>query len=243
MVYSGLIFIHRDSLASDSNLMSFPLMPWTHGSESNEHVFGLMRSLIADFTMLDVIRMIPKLTVRLQAACRSRNQTVGDTAAGYSLTYFHDENAPLDLFSKYPSDERISSLARAAYEEACYLWSLLGYEPSDAPSLSGTQLGPRGATLDNPDDSNEDFENDAAIVSDRQELLDAIESTSILTAGHSISRADSGQLHEYTFTAAALNLQDFSDMYVHLITSDLNEAMTLYPVTRSQIQIQSYSRI
>jgi hypothetical protein len=37
----------------------------------------------------------------------------------------------------------------------------------------------------------------------------------------SISQADSGRLHEYTFATAALNLQDFSDMYVHLITSDL----------------------
>jgi hypothetical protein len=123
----GLIFIHRDSLDRP-----FPLMPWTHGSESNEHVFGIMRSLITDFTMLDVIRMIPKLTVRLQATCRSRHQRFGDTAAGYSHTYFHDEDAPLGLFSQYPSDESINSLARVAHDEACYLWSLLGYEPSEA---------------------------------------------------------------------------------------------------------------
>jgi hypothetical protein len=46
----GLLIIHRDTLDQH-----YPLMPWTHGSESNEHVFGLMRSLISDFTMLDVL--------------------------------------------------------------------------------------------------------------------------------------------------------------------------------------------
>ena len=33
----GLVLIHRDTLDR-----TFPFMPWTHGSKSNEHVFGLM---------------------------------------------------------------------------------------------------------------------------------------------------------------------------------------------------------
>lgn len=33
----GLIFIHWDHLQ-----MVFPLLPWMHGSEPNEHVFGLL---------------------------------------------------------------------------------------------------------------------------------------------------------------------------------------------------------
>jgi hypothetical protein len=217
----GLIFIHRDLLGSDPNLKSFPLMPWTHGSESNEHVFGIMRSLISDFTMLDVLRMIPKLTVRLQAACRTRDRCFGETAAGYSHTYFHDEDAPLSLFSDYPSDEDIKSLATISYNEACYLWSLLGYEPSETVSRSG---GPQPGTsisddLDD-DDSNEDLEDNPAI-SDRRELLDAIEATSRSTPS-GLSQADTGRLHEYTFAAAALNLQDFNDMYVHSLLLSLS---------------------
>lgn len=203
----GLIFIHRDFLGSDPMSKSFPLMPWTHGSESNEHVFGIMRSLISDFTMLDVVRMIPKLTVRLQAACRNRNQSVGDTASGYSHTYFHDEGAPLSLFSDYPSDENIKDLATMAHNEACYLWSLLGYEPSDGLAFSHSITG-------DPDrkDCDEDLDSeDNTMISDRRELLDAIEATS--RSMHSgMSRTDSGRLHECTFAAAALNLQDFSDM-------------------------------
>jgi hypothetical protein len=210
----GLIFIHRDLLGSDPNLKSFLLMPWTHGSESNEHVFGIMRLLISDFTMLDVLRMIPKLTVRLQAACRTQNQCFGETAAGYSHTYFHDEDAPLSLFSDYPSDEDIKSLSTIACNEASYLWSLLGYEPSETVSLSGgPQLGSSISDDLDDDGGDEDLEDNTAI-SDRRELLDAIEATSRSTPS-GLSRADAGRLHEYTFAAAALNLQDFSDMYVH----------------------------
>jgi hypothetical protein len=56
--FLALVFIHRDHLN-----MCFPLLPWMHGSEANEHVFGLLRSLVPDFTMLDVLCLIPKLTV------------------------------------------------------------------------------------------------------------------------------------------------------------------------------------
>ena len=121
--------------------------------------------------------MIPKLTVQLQATCRTRHQCFGDTAAGYSHTYFHDKDAPLGLFSQYPSDESINSLSRVTYDEACYLWSLLGCEPSEALPLNRSQPG--GSTPDDPDDSNdlEDFDNNAILVSDYRELLDAIEVT------------------------------------------------------------------
>ncbi|KAI0261851.1 hypothetical protein BC834DRAFT_787898, partial [Gloeopeniophorella convolvens] len=117
----GLIYIHRDHLECKS-----PLLPWMHGSESTEHVFGMLRSLITDFSALDVLRMIPKLTIRLQSACKSMDREYGKTASGYSHTYFDSEDAPPDLFSVFPSDEEIRSLIHLAYEEALYLWSQLG---------------------------------------------------------------------------------------------------------------------
>lgn len=49
----------------------------------HEYVFGLMGLLISDFTMLNVLQMAPKLTVRLQAACHSKYQCFGETASGY----------------------------------------------------------------------------------------------------------------------------------------------------------------
>lgn len=210
----GLILIHRDALDKP-----FPLMPWTHGSESNEHVFGLMCSLISDFTMLDVLRMVPKLTVRLQAACRSRHQHFGETAAGYSHTYFDDDDAPSHLFSQFPSDQAINSLAKVAYDEATFLWSLLGYEPCEMPTEHKSQ--PAHSDLDSEDLLEEDLDDGDdgtsegcdgnTRISDRRELLNALDAS--LDSRHSIPQKNPKQLNEYMFAAAALNLQDLTDLY------------------------------
>ena len=217
----GLVLIHRDTLDR-----TFPFMPWTHGSESNEHVFGLMRSLISDFTMLDVLRMVPKLTVRLQAACRSRvHQRFGETAAGYSHTYFEDDDAPSHQFSQFPSDQAINSLSKVAYDEATYLWSLLGYEPCEMatdhksqPGNSKSAQDSMAAQEDADDDSIEESEENT-VISDCKELLDAVETSSTSLGRVNISRTNRSRLDEYTFAAAALNLQDFSDLCVLLSNS------------------------
>lgn len=112
--------------------------------------------------------------VRLQAACHTRHQHVGDTVAGYSHTYFYDEGASLNLFSQYPLDECINSLAQVMHNEACYLWSLLGYKHSEALSVipSGPQLEPGGSIPDDLGDTgeNEDAE-DQEMISNHRELL------------------------------------------------------------------------
>ena len=228
----GLIIIHRDTLGQQ-----FPLMPWTHGSESNEHVFGLMRSLISDFTMLDVLRMIPKLTIRLQAACRSRYQHFGETAAGYSHTYFQDDDTPSDRFSQFPSDQTIDALARTAYSEATYLWSLLGYDPCETPRPANpeSQLG-NSVQEDLGDDSEDSGQTTA--MSDRRELLDALEASS-----HSVSQTNSKRMNEYMFATAALNLQDFNDLYVHVPRFLSNRMLIIQPVTRYLTLIRCYWKI
>lgn len=227
----GLMFIHRDTLDKP-----FPLMPWTHGSESNEHVFGLMRSLISDFTMLDVLRMVPKLTVRLQAACRSRYQRFGETAAGYSHTYFDDDETPSHLFSQFPSDRAIDSLAKVAYDEATYLWSILGYDPCETPA--GRKLQPVDSVPDSEDlDDNADEGN---IISDRRELLNAVNASSD-SLGQGIPQKNPKQLNEYMFAVAALNLQDLTDLYgLHYFS--LNEALMTFPATHFLIRILHYRK-
>lgn len=36
-------------------------------------VFGFLRELVPDFTMLDLLRLVPKLGVRLMAACKHKS--------------------------------------------------------------------------------------------------------------------------------------------------------------------------
>ncbi|KJA28106.1 hypothetical protein HYPSUDRAFT_93316, partial [Hypholoma sublateritium FD-334 SS-4] len=125
--YLGLVYIHRDTL-----IIRFPLLPWMHGTEPNEHSFGFLRIMIPDFTMLDVLRAIPKLRVRLMAACKQKNSKVNlqRSAAGYTHTYSDGDDADLHFLSIFPSDAKISSTAKDAYEEAVMIWEILGYYPS-----------------------------------------------------------------------------------------------------------------
>lgn len=104
--YLGLVYIHRDKLKS-----LFPLLAWIHGTETNEHSFGFLRIIIPDFTMLDVLRAIPKLRVRLMAACKQKNSKVNfqRSAAGYTHTYSDADGADLHLLSIFPSDAEINA--------------------------------------------------------------------------------------------------------------------------------------
>lgn len=51
----ALIIAHRDYYPK------FPFLPWKHGTEACEHIFGWMRALLANFPVLDAREMIPKI--------------------------------------------------------------------------------------------------------------------------------------------------------------------------------------
>ena len=201
----ALIFIHRDHLKS-----SFPLLPWMHGSEANEHVFGLLRSLTPDFTMLDVLRMIPKLNVRLMAACKAKNVQVEfrRTAAGYSHTYFDANNIPLGVLSEFPSDSDIAQAATIAYDEAITLWDLLGYYPTGGEnSTTPSRGGPNQAVSDPNEDADcsGELEDNTSQAVDRHALQEALDSTKNISGLDDHAHAC---LNEYSYAAACLNFAD-----------------------------------
>jgi hypothetical protein len=78
--YMSTLYIFRDGLGG-----KYPLLPWKIGSESNEHTFGFMRKGVPDFTMLDVLFLVPKARIRLMAACLQRlgKANFQKTAGGY----------------------------------------------------------------------------------------------------------------------------------------------------------------
>ena len=129
--------------------------------------------------------------------------------AGYSHTYFEDDDTPSNLFSQFPSDQTIDSVAKVAYDEAIYLWSLLSYDPCETPTDHKSQPGnsvpvSEGFDIDDPHE-----EPVNAAISDRRELLSALEDSSDTPGCSQKSRKN---LNEYMFAAAALNLQDFNNM-------------------------------
>jgi hypothetical protein len=51
----GLILSHREFYPT------VPLLPWKHGTEACEHIFGWMRVIMPNFTVLDARQMLPKV--------------------------------------------------------------------------------------------------------------------------------------------------------------------------------------
>ena len=181
-----------------------------HGSEANEHIFGLLRSLIPDFTMLNVLRMIPKLNVWLMAACKAKNVQVRfqHTAAGYSHTYFDANDIPLGVLSEFPSNSEISQAATIAYDEAITLWDLLGYyHTGGGNSATPSHGGPNQAVSDPNKDADHlgELEDNTSQAVNRHALQEALDSTK------NISGLDDHAhtcLNEYSYAAACLNFVD-----------------------------------
>lgn len=227
----GLIYIYRDHLERP-----FPLLPWMHGSEANEHVFGLIRSLITDFTMLDILRLIPKLNVRLMAACRAKNIKVDfrRTAAGYSHTYFDADDIPLGILSDFPSDQDIACAASSAFDEATALWDLLGFYYSSGQHSSSAPLPVACLSLEQPsvhiDDDADDHDGDANDTahqledSDRRLLQDALESSTRLPGLDSHTRE---RLNECTYAAACLGVADQEMMYVDHVLVAISQTLAV----------------
>lgn len=137
-----LVVIHRDHLEG-----KFPFLPWLHSTEACEHIFGICRQLIKDFTMLDFHYMIPKLYVRLREHSLFQKQQTSSgkaTASGCNHTYTDLRRLDLAALSTYPShDEMARTLTPLAYSQATGLWDILGVDfdslrrrPKPFPSAS-----------------------------------------------------------------------------------------------------------
>jgi hypothetical protein len=99
-----LIVVYRDNYDSQ-----FPLLFWLHLTEVCEHMFGVLRSLIKDFTMLDFYNVVLKIFIRLRVFTKSTLATVSkDTASGYAHTYSDCRGIDLTALSTFPTDEEIN---------------------------------------------------------------------------------------------------------------------------------------
>ncbi|TFY67004.1 hypothetical protein EVJ58_g1898 [Rhodofomes roseus] len=126
--FMGLIFVYRDHTGSKS----FPLLPWLHSSEACEHVFGECRKLLKDFTYLDFLFMVPRVSVLLRTAMTFKQTTNAKArASGYVHTYFDTAGADLARLAVFPTDAEISEAAQQAWSEATSLWNYLDIAPAD----------------------------------------------------------------------------------------------------------------
>jgi hypothetical protein len=122
----SLIVIYRDHLNE-----TYPLLPWLHSTEVCEHVFGLCRQIQQDFTELDFLYMVPKLSIGLREFALLGQFSDGkERAHGYNHTYGDCRNIDLVALSMYPTNTDIDEAMHVAFSQAEHLWSLLGVVPS-----------------------------------------------------------------------------------------------------------------
>ncbi|KAJ3554974.1 hypothetical protein NM688_g2825 [Phlebia brevispora] len=123
-----LIVVYRDHLGSKP----YPLLPWLHSTEVCEHVFGECRKLVKDFTFLDFIFMVPRLSILVRQIIKDGfTLDPKATAAGYAHTYYDNTNLDLGVLATFPTDEEINLVAVEAWDEASNLLDLLGIVHSD----------------------------------------------------------------------------------------------------------------
>jgi len=154
-----LIIVYRDTYSS-----RFPLLLWLHSTEICEHVFGILRTLVKDFTMLDFYNMVKKIFIQLQMFTESTLPTVGkNAAAGYAHTFSDCRGIDLTALSAFPTDEQINEAARQAYDEAESLLFILGISPNlfaesttEATPATSTPLTTPWEHLDEFNDDNDD---------------------------------------------------------------------------------------
>lgn len=94
----ALIISHRQFYPST------PLMPWKHGTEAVEHIFGWMRIISPNFTVLDARQMIPKLHAVIKSLTSGQMKFEGSEHM-HSGTYFY-----FVLTSTYCSSSDYSSI-------------------------------------------------------------------------------------------------------------------------------------
>ncbi|TFY61180.1 hypothetical protein EVJ58_g4673 [Rhodofomes roseus] len=126
----ALIFVYRDHLGSKS---AIPLLPWLHSSETCEHTFAECRKLVKDFTHLDFIFMVQKVSVMLRGAVKLKTSSTSakDRASGYAHTYFNTTGINLSELARYPTDAQVREAAQNAWTEAESIWGYLGVTPMD----------------------------------------------------------------------------------------------------------------
>lgn len=228
--YISLVLIHRDHLPDP-----FPLLPWLHSTEACEHGFGEARKIVKDFTMLDLIYMIPKLRIKIrEAVFRVQGSDPKACAAGYNHTYFDNTGLNSLSLGTYPSDQDIKLIADAAAQETDSILTLLGLVPSQlhrmqksstSISLPSIDSWFKSNAIDNIDglddtgDESDDGDSDTDSLSEAQELQRLLDREEDRTLSR--SRKQEEELLNLTCVAMALMADEAMKVYVCSLRSQI----------------------
>ncbi|KAL1700129.1 hypothetical protein EV121DRAFT_214771 [Schizophyllum commune] len=168
--YLSLFFIFRDELAGLK-----PFMPWMHGTEAVEHIFGEARKIEEDFAYMDFISFIPKMSALMRnAILHSRMSSAKGTARGYNHTYFDTEGLCLAALQQFPDDMQVSDIAEDAYHQVDSLLRMTGIDPDLLNNVKGLVRQAQVPPLEqwfprrDPGDDSESDEEEEGLSSDEE---------------------------------------------------------------------------
>ncbi|KAH9816503.1 hypothetical protein DFH28DRAFT_864452, partial [Melampsora americana] len=104
-------------------------MPWKHGTKAIEHIFGWMRVISPNFTVLDARQMIPKLHAVIKSLTSGHLKFEGSEHihSGYKHAFASEQvSKHISLLSDFPSDEEITFELEAAKKYATTLAAFVG---------------------------------------------------------------------------------------------------------------------
>lgn len=229
----SLVIIYRDHLGSNIYL----LMPWLHSSETCKHIFAECRKLIKDFTFLDFLYMIPRLTILICTMVKLGHTTSPNAwASRYAHTYFDPEDTDTKILSEFSTDREIEQAAQEVWEEADGLFSnlrespleFMGPKPSisswygkgqdPVPGQSAMETDEESTSSDKEIDDEDDLSEDSADTAQLQNLIEAEEMNS------TISPQANNKILLLTCAAVAVEVDNI--MFVYIYSAHFLERVT-----------------
>lgn len=124
-----------------------PLLTWLLSTAVNEHIFGVARLIIANFTAADLIYMQPKINILLSGDFQS-NQDPRLRAGGYFHHWWKFAGFAHKDASTLPWDEEMILIAAEGFQEGHDLCNATGFGADDVMGASGPNTGlPNFGTL------------------------------------------------------------------------------------------------
>ncbi|KAH9814736.1 hypothetical protein DFH28DRAFT_894436 [Melampsora americana] len=98
-------------------------MPWKHGTEPLEHIFGWMRVISPNFTVLDARQMIPKIHAVVKSLASGMLNFEGSEHihSGYKCAFGNEKVPNTNLLLHFPSNKEITFELEAAKKYAMSL--------------------------------------------------------------------------------------------------------------------------
>ncbi|KAK7017561.1 hypothetical protein VNI00_018575 [Paramarasmius palmivorus] len=109
---------------------TYPLLPWLHSTEGDEHFFGLLRILKKDLLFYDVIVFEPKWRVLIlgEFGNLTPDQQARATGSGMFHTYYKADDLDLVILGIYPTDKELHIVSDAALSECSDLAKAAGMD-------------------------------------------------------------------------------------------------------------------